>query len=84
MNPTGDPHRIHVLPYDPDWPRQATEALAALRRALGPRLAAAEHIGSTAVPGLAAKPVLDLMAAAAEPGGLPAVGSVSALSPRCA
>jgi GrpB-like predicted nucleotidyltransferase (UPF0157 family) len=52
-----------ILDYDPDWPRQAAAAIDALQAAAPGLFAAIEHIGSTAVPGLAAKPVIDLMAA---------------------
>lgn len=55
-----------VLPYDPAWPGYAQEAIAEVRAALGDLIDAIEHIGSTSVPGLAAKPVIDLMAAAPE------------------
>ena len=54
--------RPHVVAPDPHWPAQAARAAARLRRVLGDRAAAVEHIGSTAVPGLAAKDVLDLQA----------------------
>jgi GrpB-like predicted nucleotidyltransferase (UPF0157 family) len=51
---------VEVVAYDPDWPRRFAEE----RDRLAPLLAGAEihHIGSTAVPGLAAKPVVDIMA----------------------
>ncbi|MGF1428258.1 GrpB family protein [Kitasatospora sp. LaBMicrA B282] len=55
---------VQIVPYDPTWPTLAAAAIADLRGALGEVLAEVEHIGSTAVPGLAAKPVIDLMAAA--------------------
>ncbi|WP_422070714.1 GrpB family protein [Streptomyces hoynatensis] len=54
---------VHVVEYDPDWPRRAASAIDALRRAAPGLFVAIEHIGSTAVPGLVAKPVIDLMAA---------------------
>src|SRR5690606_29990887 len=54
---------LRILDYDPDWPRRATEAIDALNAAAPGLFAAIEHIGSTAVPGLAAKPIIDLMAA---------------------
>jgi GrpB-like predicted nucleotidyltransferase (UPF0157 family) len=54
---------LRILEYDPDWPRQAAEAIDVLNAAAPDLFAAIEHIGSTAVPGLAAKPVIDLMAA---------------------
>jgi GrpB-like predicted nucleotidyltransferase (UPF0157 family) len=50
-----------VVPYDPAWPAlYATEA-ARLADAI-PGLLAVEHIGSTSVPGLAAKPIVDILA----------------------
>ncbi|MGH4029382.1 GrpB family protein [Actinomycetota bacterium Odt1-20B] len=54
---------IRIADYDPDWPRQAAAAIDALGAAAPELFAEIEHIGSTAVPGLAAKPVIDLMAA---------------------
>lgn len=53
---------IEVGPYDPEWPERARAACAELRHALPGLFSTIEHIGSTAVPGLAAKPVIDLMA----------------------
>ena len=52
-----------VVPYDPDWPRLFEEERARLEPALAPWLdGGIHHVGSTAVPGLRAKPVLDLLA----------------------
>jgi GrpB-like predicted nucleotidyltransferase (UPF0157 family) len=54
---------IEIVAYDPSWPVQFQEETDVLRRALAPWLVGAiEHIGSTAVPGLSAKPVIDIMA----------------------
>lgn len=51
---------VIVVEYDRSWPG-VFEALAAVyRRALGPLALRIEHVGSTAVPGLAAKPVIDV------------------------
>lgn len=55
---------IEVVDYDDRWPSLAEEACAELRESLPGLFTVIEHIGSTAVPGLAAKPVIDLMAAA--------------------
>lgn len=53
---------IEIVPYQSDWPRAfATEAAALSARV--PAFREIEHIGSTTVPGLAAKPVIDMMAA---------------------
>jgi len=54
---------IVVLPYDPEWPAKAAAELEAVADALSGAIDAIEHIGSTAVPGLAAKAIVDLMAA---------------------
>src|SRR4029453_12755527 len=51
---------VVVAPYDPLWPPLFLALGAALRRALGATALRIDHIGSTAVPGLAAKPVIDL------------------------
>ena len=49
-----------VVNSDPAWPAQAETLIARLRSALGPLAAWIDHIGSTAVPGLAAKDILDI------------------------
>ena len=55
---------MEIVPYDPSWPAQFEEEVEALRQALAVWLVGPiEHIGSTAIPGLAAKPVIDIMAA---------------------
>ena len=57
---------IEVVDYDEAWPSRAAVACAELRGSLLQLFTAIEHIGSTAVPGLAAKPVIDLMASTAD------------------
>lgn len=51
---------VRIVEYDPAWAAQAEEELRRLNEALGPVAVRLEHVGSTAVPGLAAKPILDL------------------------
>ena len=51
---------VRVVPYDPQWPRRFTELGAQLRDAIGDVALRIDHIGSTAVPELAAKPVIDV------------------------
>jgi GrpB-like predicted nucleotidyltransferase (UPF0157 family) len=54
---------IEVVSYDPAWPSKFAAERVLLHEVLAPWLTGAiEHIGSTAVPGLAAKPIIDLMA----------------------
>lgn len=54
---------IEIHDYDPAWPQLAQRAIDEVLAALPGLIAAAEHVGSTSVPGLAAKPIIDLMAA---------------------
>lgn len=53
--------RMVVVAYQPKWPRQYAAEELLLRRALGNEIVRAHHIGSTAVPGLAAKPIIDIL-----------------------
>jgi GrpB-like predicted nucleotidyltransferase (UPF0157 family) len=53
---------IVVVDYDPRWPQLFEEESRRVAAALGDAVAAIEHIGSTAVPGLAAKPIVDILA----------------------
>jgi GrpB-like predicted nucleotidyltransferase (UPF0157 family) len=51
---------IHLAEYDPAWPGLFEREATRIRTALGPKALRIEHVGSTSVPGLAAKPVLDV------------------------
>jgi GrpB-like predicted nucleotidyltransferase (UPF0157 family) len=51
---------VRVVEPDPAWPTQAQDVIARIQQVLGPVVVGVEHVGSTAVPGLPAKPVLDL------------------------
>ncbi|GAB3799486.1 hypothetical protein GCM10028798_12840 [Humibacter antri] len=61
---TSTPNPAALSDYDPQWPRRAERLLAGIREALrelpGASDAGYDHIGSTSVPGLAAKPFIDL------------------------
>lgn len=52
---------VSLVPYDPSWAEQFETEKRAIEAALGDRALAIHHIGSTAVPGLAAKPVIDIL-----------------------
>ena len=52
---------IVVVPYRPEWPRLFRMHTARIAAALGDVALQIEHIGSTAVPGLAAKPIVDIL-----------------------
>lgn len=59
----GDPggKEIRLVEYDSSWPAQFAEHAAIIADALGDRALRIEHIGSTSVPGLAAKPKIDIL-----------------------
>ena len=53
-------HPVVVSEYDPEWPELFRQIAEPVRHALGTIALAVEHVGSTSVPGLAAKPVIDV------------------------
>jgi GrpB-like predicted nucleotidyltransferase (UPF0157 family) len=53
--------RLGLSDYDKEWPRVFDAHASALRAALGARAQQIEHVGSTAVPALAAKPIVDVL-----------------------
>ena len=67
----GLPDADRVVPWDPAWPGLFRELGARLRRELGALALRIDHIGSTAVPGLDAKPIVDVQVSVAslEPAG---------------
>ena len=62
---------IRLCPYDPRWPEQFRREAEKIRAALGDRALAVEHVGSTSVPGLCAKPILDILLLTADAGREP-------------
>jgi GrpB-like predicted nucleotidyltransferase (UPF0157 family) len=71
---------VHVVDPDPTWPAKFVHERARIAAALGDSAAHLEHIGSTAVPGLAAKPVVDMMlGVAAYPPPVPLIETITAL-----
>ncbi|MCR6031081.1 GrpB family protein [Nocardioides sp. zg-579] len=63
---------VVVVDPDPAWPAAYDAVARRLREALGERALAVEHVGSTAVPGLPAKPVIDVDLVVADPADEPA------------
>jgi GrpB-like predicted nucleotidyltransferase (UPF0157 family) len=57
---------VRLVPYDPAWPARFESLAGRIRSALGEGALLLEHAGSTAVPGLAAKPVIDIVLAVAD------------------
>jgi GrpB-like predicted nucleotidyltransferase (UPF0157 family) len=68
---------VELQPYDSNWPAQYTRIENLVRRALGRKALLIEHVGSTSVPNLSAKPVIDVVLAvqnsADEEGYIPAL-----------
>jgi GrpB-like predicted nucleotidyltransferase (UPF0157 family) len=56
---------IEIVPYDPRWPREFETERDRIQAALGVLALRIDHHGSTAVPGLAAKPVIDIQVSVA-------------------
>ncbi len=52
---------VIIVDYDPRWPRFYDEEKTNILRVIGPMVVGIEHIGSTAVPGLAANPIIDIL-----------------------
>jgi GrpB-like predicted nucleotidyltransferase (UPF0157 family) len=67
--------KMEVHSYDSAWPSLYHAASARLKGAFGAQLLAVHHIGSTSVPGLAARPTIDIMVEALH------ISSVDALNP---
>jgi GrpB-like predicted nucleotidyltransferase (UPF0157 family) len=61
----GEPVRlagpVELRPYDPEWPRQYELEAQRIMAILGGQALRLEHVGSTSVPGLAAKPIIDML-----------------------
>jgi len=64
---------IEVVPYNPKWPQLFEVEAALIKKALGDNCIAIHHIGSTSVPGLSAKPIIDI---------LPVVKDILEVDPR--
>jgi GrpB-like predicted nucleotidyltransferase (UPF0157 family) len=69
--------KIRLVDYDPAWPEQFASEAGKIRAALGVGALSVEHAGSTSVPGLAAKPIIDIVLVVAdsadEPSYIPAL-----------
>ncbi|MCX5045512.1 GrpB family protein [Aldersonia sp. NBC_00410] len=55
-----DKRDIHIVDYDPTWPERFNRERIRIAEALGDTACRIDHIGSTSVPDLAAKPIVDI------------------------
>lgn len=62
---SGPPQRVVIADYDPRWPEMFESERKLIMQALSDESLEIEHVGSTSVPGLAAKPIIDIMIAVA-------------------
>lgn len=53
--------KVELVPYDPAWPAMFEQEATVLRRVFGNQLVTIQHIGSTSIPGMHAKPIIDMM-----------------------
>jgi dephospho-CoA kinase len=60
-----DDHKLQLVTFDPTWPDQALRIIKRIQTACGAKVLRIDHIGSTAVPGMDAKDVIDIQAAVA-------------------
>jgi GrpB-like predicted nucleotidyltransferase (UPF0157 family) len=60
--------RLILVPYDPAWPRLFEEEAERITAAIGAHVMSVQHVGSTAVPNLLAKPVIDIAVAVSSEG----------------
>ncbi|MFF2807125.1 GrpB family protein [Streptomyces sp. NPDC058000] len=70
---------VQIVEYDPRWPMIFGRLAAVIRDGLGPLVLRIEHVGSTAVPGLPAKPIVDMDAVI--PVGAAPAEAIAALRP---
>ena len=64
---SGLPSPIIVVDYDPQWPILYEEEKRLILEVVNHKVLAIKHIGSTAVPGLGAKPIIDMMVGVHQP-----------------
>jgi GrpB-like predicted nucleotidyltransferase (UPF0157 family) len=57
---------IQIVDYDPEWPQLYEREAERVKSALGDRVLLIEHVGSTSVPGFAAKPKIDILLVVAD------------------
>lgn len=69
--------QIEVLPYNPQWPSMFELESSIIKAALGDQLISVHHVGSTSVPGLAAKPKIDMIIVVKDP--LQTIGKFEAI-----
>lgn len=57
---------VHLSPYNPQWPKMFAQLAKQIHETLGDKVLRLEHVGSTAVPKLSAKPIIDMILVVAD------------------
>ena len=70
------PYTVRLLPHDPQWAEQASREETRILAAVWPAIIEMHHVGSTSIPGIAAKPIIDLV------GVSPDLGTLEAARPK--
>jgi len=60
-NLAGNSRPVVIKHYDPNWPEMFQKEAALIKKTIAPFITTIQHIGSTSVPGLAAKPIIDML-----------------------
>lgn len=55
------PYAVRLLPHDPHWAEQASVEAQRILKSIWPAIIEMHHVGSTSIPGIAAKPIIDLV-----------------------
>jgi GrpB-like predicted nucleotidyltransferase (UPF0157 family) len=76
--PTVEESVVSVVPHDREWSHTYAREAGNIEAVFGRRCSAVEHFGSTAVPGLLAKPIVDILVASVD-GAAPSFGELEAL-----
>ncbi|MBA1394289.1 GrpB family protein, partial [Lactobacillus sp. XV13L] len=67
LGPVSQNQPIKLAGYDPRWPQLFQKERAKIEQALGKTALKIEHVGSTAIPGLSAKPIIDILLVVPQP-----------------
>lgn len=70
------PYAVRLLPHDPEWAEMASRETARILQAIWPAVTEMHHVGSTSIPGIAAKPIIDLVGIA------PSLEALDAVRPK--
>lgn len=74
------PTLVELVPYDQEWPHHFSAAAEWLRELLRDKVVAIDHIGSTSIPGMTAKPLIDIDVTLADLDAIPTASALLAVA----